>query len=141
MSEPPHEITHIVGTLDLVTDHDITGLAGVLLWTSKERHHAMAAFYRDVLGLTPRSERPGFISFEWGNVRLTISTHSGVAGVATDPLRIMVNLEVTDIAATASRLSKAGVGFSREPSEEPWGGWIATFADPDGNTIQLMQLS
>jgi predicted enzyme related to lactoylglutathione lyase len=101
----------------------------------------MAGFYRDVLGLTPRSDRPGFINFEWGGIRLTISTHSEVDGVATDPLRVMVNLEVTDITATASRLAAAGVSFSREPSEEPWGGWIATFDDPDGNTIQLMQLS
>jgi predicted enzyme related to lactoylglutathione lyase len=124
-----------------VTSHDITGLAGVLLWTSKNRHEAMAVFYRDVLGLTPRSDRPGFINFEWGGTRLTISTHSDVDGSAADPLRIMVNLEVTDIAATASRLSAAGVSFSRQPSEEPWGGWIATFEDPDGNTIQLMQLN
>ncbi len=122
-------------------ERDISGLAGVLIWTSESRHDNMARFYRDVLGLAARSDRPGFINFEWGNTRLTISTHSAVDGRSRDPLRIMVNLEVSDIAAVAGRLAAAGVVFSREPSPEPWGGWIATFDDPDGNTIQLMQLA
>ena len=30
-------------------------------------------------------------------------------------------------------LRRAGVAFSREPAREDWGGWVATFADPDGN--------
>ena len=39
-----------------------------------------------------------------------------------------------------ARLAAAGVTFTRPPELEPWGGRIATFADPDGNTLQLMQL-
>ena len=116
-------------------------MAGVLLWTTKERHPAMAAFYRDTLGLTPRSDRPGFINFAWGDTRLTVSVHSEIQGEAADPLRIMVNLATPDIHSVAARLAEAGVAFSREPSPEPWGGWIATFNDPDGNTVQLMQLA
>jgi predicted enzyme related to lactoylglutathione lyase len=112
----------------------------VLLWTSEERHADMAAFYRDVLGLVPRSDRPGFINFAWGDVRLTIAIHSEVSGRTIEPLRIMINLDVEDITAVAARLTTAGVEFSREPTPEPWGGWIATFGDPDGNTLQLMQL-
>ena len=34
-----------------------------------------------------------------------------------------------------------GVTFTREPSQEPWGGWIATIRDPDGNVVQLLQPS
>ena len=33
------------------------------------------------------------------------------------------------------QLVRAGVEFRRPPEQEPWGGWIATFFDPDGNTI------
>ena len=51
----------------------------------------------------------------------------------------MLNLAVEDIDAVAARLRAAGVTFIREPSAEPWGGSIATFEDPDGNTLQLMQ--
>jgi predicted enzyme related to lactoylglutathione lyase len=120
--------------------HDITGIAGIIIWTEPDRHAAMAAFYRDVVGLTPRSDRDGFINFDWGDFRLTISSHSAVEALSRDPLRTMINLAVADIHPVHDRLRAAGVAFSRPPEPEPWGGWIATFADPDGNTIQLMQV-
>jgi len=119
--------------------NDISGVAGVIIWTDAERHAEMAGFYRNVLGLAPRSDRDGFINFEWGDLRLTLARHSELSGPSRDPLRIMVNLAVDDIAAVYRRLSGSGVVFSRPPEQEPWGGWIATFADPDGNTLQLMQ--
>lgn len=122
-----------------MADADITGLAGVLLWTTAERHPTMAAFYRDVLGLTPRSDRPGFINFAWGDTRLTISTHSDVRGTSSEPLRIMVNLGTDDIHRVADDLTERGVELLRVPSQESWGGWIATFSDPDGNILQLLQ--
>jgi predicted enzyme related to lactoylglutathione lyase len=52
----------------------------------------------------------------------------------------MVNLAVDDIEVVYRRLRAAGVAFSRAPEREPWGGVVATFADPDGNTLQLMEL-
>ncbi len=119
--------------------NDIAGVAGVIIWTAPERHAAMASFYRDVAGLTPRSDRDGFINFEFGAMRLTVARHDQVVGESQDPLRVMVNLDVGDIQAVHQRLSAAGVTFSRPPEQEPWGGWIATFNDPDGNTVQLMQ--
>ena len=118
----------------------ITGIAGVIIWTEPARHAEMARFYRDVIGLEPRSDREGFINFEWGDFRLTVSRHSEVTGPSCDPLRTMVNLAVADIAPVYERLLAEGVTFSRPPEREPWGGWIATFNDPDGNTVQLMQV-
>ena len=117
---------------------DIEGVAGVIIWT--DRYPEMLAFYRDVLGLTPRSERPTFANFEWDGFRLSVAAHDEVHGPARDPLRIMVHFAVPDIAATHRRLVDQGVEFSRPPEQERWGGWVATFADPDGNTLQLLQL-
>ena len=117
---------------------DIEGVAGVIIWT--DRYPEMLAFYRDVLGLTPRSERSTFANFEWDGFRLSVAAHDEVHGPARDPLRIMVHLRVADIAATHRRLVEQGVEFSRAPEQERWGGWVATFADPDGNTLQLLQL-
>ena len=117
----------------------IEGLAGVLVWTEAARYPAMRDFYVDTLGLTPRSDRERFVNFDWGEQRLTVSVHAEVSGPNEDPLRLMLNLTVSDIHATAARLAANGVEFSRPPEQEPWGGWIATFADPDGNTIQLLQ--
>ena len=118
----------------------ITGLAGVLIWTGADRFAAMTTFYRDRLGLPTRTVKPDFVNFDWGGVRLSVGVHDGVEGPAHDPLRVMVNLAVDDIHAVHARLARGGVAFSRRPEAEAWGGWVATFADPDGNTLQLMQL-
>jgi predicted enzyme related to lactoylglutathione lyase len=111
----------------------------VLVWTDAERYPAMRAFYVDTLELIPRSDRERFVNFDWGNQRFTVSVHEGVTGVTSDPLRLMINFDVDDIYAVAARLASNGVDFARLPEQEPWGGWVATFHDPDGNTLQLLQ--
>lgn len=125
-------------------DASIAGLAGVILWTSAERFTSMRDFYVDTLGIRPRSEREHFVSFDWGALdehapRLTITVHSALRGIAKEPLRAMVNLEVSDIEAVHERLTALGVPFPRAPEREHFGGWIATFRDPDGNLVQLLQ--
>lgn len=118
----------------------ILGLAGVLIWTERERFGQMAEFYRDRLGLHPRTSKPDFINFDWGGVRLSVSIHDRVRGPSRDPARIMVNLAVDDIHAVHARLVRAGIVFVRAPEAEDWGGQVATFLDPDGNVLQLLQL-
>lgn len=116
----------------------IEGVVGVIIWT--ERLDAMLAFYRDTLGLDPHSVRPEFVSFKWGDMRLGIGQHSEVMGKTTEPYRVMVNLGVDDIHREYESLRAKGVAFLRAPEQEHWGGWVSTLSDPDGNTIQLMQL-
>ena len=116
----------------------IAGLAGVLIWTSAERFSALRRFYVEDLGLRPRSDRPNFVNFQMGLARLTIGVHHHVDGASRDPLRIMINLAVTDIHSAHRRLTTAGVPCLRAPSPEPWGGLVATYSDSDGNTVQLM---
>jgi predicted enzyme related to lactoylglutathione lyase len=123
-----------------MTTGSITGLAGVLVWTEQERFGDMARFYRETLGLTPRSSKGDFINFDWAGVRLSVGVHDRVRGASRDPLRVMIHLTVDDIHAVHTHLARAGVVFTREPEREDWGGWVATFTDPDGNTLQLMQL-
>lgn len=115
----------------------ITGLAGVIIWT--EDVERLASFYRDVLGLPLHSERPHFVAFRWGDVRLSVGYHDGVKGATREPYRVMVNLAVGDIHATYEALRARGVEFIRPPEREHWGGWVATFRDPDGNVLQLLQ--
>jgi predicted enzyme related to lactoylglutathione lyase len=123
-----------------MTPGSIEGLAGVLVWTSAVRFPPMVGFYRDTLGLTPRSVKDDFVNFDWSGVRLSVGVHDRVVGANGDPLRIMIHLAVHDIHAAHARLARAGVAFTRAPEREAWGGWVATFADPDGNTLQLLQL-
>jgi predicted enzyme related to lactoylglutathione lyase len=118
----------------------ILGMAGVLLWTSPDRFEAMARFYREILGLEARTRKADFVNFDWHGVRLSVGVHDGVRGASRDPRRVMVNLAVDDIQAAFRRLGAAGVVFTRPPEREAWGGMVATFTDPDGNILQLMQL-
>ena len=115
----------------------IEGVAGVIIWT--DNLAAMTAFYHDTLGLPLHSERPHFVAFEWGDMRFSIGAHTEVSGKTREPHRIMVNLATSDIRALHARLSAAGVRFIRPPEREHWGGMVATFADPDGNLLQLLE--
>lgn len=115
----------------------VKGITGVIIWTANTER--LAGFYRDVLDMEPVSQREGFIAFQFGDMRFTISDHSEVEGGAKDPLRIMVNLAVDDIHSEYQRLRGKGVEFLRQPEKEHWGGYVATFKDPDGNVLQLLQ--
>jgi predicted enzyme related to lactoylglutathione lyase len=120
---------------------NVEGLAGVIISTSPERYAPMEAFYLSLLGPHVRSQRPGFVNFQWNDQRLTVTTHREVTGEATQPARIMVNLAVTDVDRTARALEDMGTGIIRPPETEAWGGRICTAADPDGNYIQFLQLA
>lgn len=114
--------------------------AGVIIWTSADRFDSMATFYRDTLGLIPATSRPEHIAFQHRDFRLTIGVHDEISGPSKDSLRVMLNLAVDDIGASFERLRNLGVSVIRPPETESWGGWVATLSDPDGNTVQLLQL-
>ena len=116
----------------------ITGVIGVTFWT--DGLERMFTFYNDVLRLPLHSRHEDFIAFELGEVRFNIGRHREVTGQSKDPFRFMPHLGVDDIHAEARRLAESGVEFIREPEQESWGGWVATFKDPDGNVLQLLQL-
>ncbi len=98
----------------------------------------LIAFYRDALGLAPAPEvSPG--AFALGGGFLIVSAHSEVAGPATDAVRYLINFVVDDLDAERARLEAYGVRFLRSKGEEPWGGRISTFPDPDGNYCQLIE--
>lgn len=122
-----------------VTQAQQPALVGVIVHTSPDRFPAMRQFYAQVLGLLPRSDRDGFINFEWEGVRLTLHLHDRVSGESKEPDRVLINLGVDDLDRWHHRLLENEVRCLREPSREMWGGLVATYADPDGNLVQLIQ--
>lgn len=117
----------------------IDDIIGVILWT--DNLESMVGFYRDVMELPLHSHHGDFATFELRpGMRLSIGLHDRVRGPSTEPFRVMVNLSVQDIHAAHETLTERGESFIREPEQEGWGGWIATLHDPDGNTLQLMQM-
>ena len=116
----------------------INSVVGITLWTGNLEQQFR--FYHDLLRLPLHSNHGDFISFQMGeNMRLNIGTHDGVTGPSQDPYRIMPHLGVEDIHGEHQRLVAAGVEFLRPPEQEHWGGWVATFKDPDGNILQFLQ--
>jgi predicted enzyme related to lactoylglutathione lyase len=117
----------------------IKGLRVASIWS--EDVQKLLPFYRDVLGLSVGMEVPGFVVLGDPNgPALALGTHSDVKGRAGDPYRHMVGLDVDDCKAEAARLKSKGVEFIEEPNEAPGGGLtLATFKDPEGNLVQLMQ--
>lgn len=51
---------------------------------------------------------------------------------------IGVSLQVDDIHSSHARLRDRGVVFTGPPERQDWGGWLAHFDDPAGNTLTLL---
>jgi predicted enzyme related to lactoylglutathione lyase len=115
----------------------ITGLRGATIWSEDLNH--LLPFYRDVLGLPVVVDTPGFVVLgPREGPALALGTHSEVRGRNADPARHMVGLTTDDIAKDWKRLKEAGVEFVEDPKD--YGSvWVATFKDPEGNLLQLLQ--
>jgi lactoylglutathione lyase len=99
-------------------------------------------FYQGKLGLELEFSSPehGYASFSAGAVRLGVAVpgpdEAGLIGRHTG-----VGLSVADLAAEHARLSGLEVNFTMPPARQPWGGFMALMADPDGNVFYLDQVS
>lgn len=115
----------------------IKGLFGTTSWS--EDLNNLLPFYRDLLGLPVAIQIPGFVVLgKLGAATLALGTHSEVHGRNADPARHMVALETDDVDAEWKRLKGAGVEFIEDPTDSGRLR-IATFKDPEGNLVQLLQ--
>jgi catechol 2,3-dioxygenase-like lactoylglutathione lyase family enzyme len=110
-------------------------------------HSLVAAqtFYEETLGL-PRvagGSAFGYCVFEPGDVQLVIEAVSGDAPLEDRELvgRFTgVSFTVPDVNALHAELSKRGVKFTDPPERQDWGGVLATFLDPSGNELQIVEM-
>jgi predicted enzyme related to lactoylglutathione lyase len=102
------------------------------------------AFYRDTLGLPLQFEEAkfGYASFAPEGIRLGLAAVDPSAPDSTSLVgrHTGVGLGVPDLDAAHRQLSAKGVRFTMAPTRQPWGGYMATLADPDGNIFYLDQL-
>ena len=80
--------------------------------------------------------------FDCGGVRLVVEAVPADAPADEQALvgRFTgLSLAVGDIDAEHRRLAALGVRFTGAPERQFWGGWLATFCDPAGNELQLVQ--
>lgn len=97
----------------------------------------LADFYEKAIGKKPDMEEGGWYGFSVGSFFLSVGEHSEVSSEAKEPQRLMFVFETKEVKEEFDRIKEAGATVIKEPYEMG-GGWIATFADPDGNYFQLM---
>ena len=117
----------------------IKGLSTAGIW-SEDIQKNLLPFYRDVLGLPLAIDMPEFVVLgsDPTGPSVTLGTHSEVKGKNMDPARHMVGLATDDIHADVQRLKSKGVEFIEEPTAFD-NVTVATFKDPEGNYLQLVQ--
>ena len=104
-----------------------------------ENPERLRDFYEKVFDRKPDMSEGGYYGFLVGQCFINFGPHDKVKGKNQYPERIMLNFETTDVRAEFERIKGLGAEVIAEPyqmGEMP--GWIATFADPDGNFFQLM---
>jgi predicted enzyme related to lactoylglutathione lyase len=77
---------------------------------------------------------------KFGAVYLIIDTRSDVTDKNPEPGRMILNFDVADARAVAARLEEVGASWLAE-LEDRDGSLFATAIDPDGNYVQIVQLS
>jgi predicted enzyme related to lactoylglutathione lyase len=101
-------------------------------------------FYRDTLGLPLQfeEEKFGYASFSPDGIRLGLARVDPSSPGSSELVgrHTGVGFGVPDLDAAHRQLAAKAVHFTMVPTEQPWGGYMATFADPDGNLFYLDQL-
>jgi catechol 2,3-dioxygenase-like lactoylglutathione lyase family enzyme len=110
----------------------------VYYWT-RDMSRAVA-FYRDVLGLElVRRSGDSWAEFRIGP-GVFLALHGAVEGRAVQPGGATAVFAVDDLDASVRTLEDRGVRFDEEQAGEVAGfARFASFADPDGNTVQLIE--
>ncbi len=99
------------------------------------------AFYREKLGLKPISPdtpKRKYAAFSVGGT--VFALHGGYSGKVGET-NIALHFAFKDLKSQVKRFKANGVKFAREIELMPWGEYQATFVDPDGNEIDMVQLA
>lgn len=101
-------------------------------------------FFQKTLGLPLQfsDEKFGYASVDAGPVRM------GIAQVDPQDDQSMAlvgrhsgfGFGVPDLVKAHAELEAKGVQFTAKPEKYPWGGFMALFADPDGNVFYLDEI-
>jgi catechol 2,3-dioxygenase-like lactoylglutathione lyase family enzyme len=96
----------------------------------------LRAWYEEAFGAPLNAD--GFLEF--GGVAVLIDRRDDVAKQTAEPERVILNFHVDDARATAAHLDGVGVTWVAEV-EYRSNAWFGTLLDPDGNLIQIIELT
>lgn len=100
----------------------------------------LGAWYAAALEPEEDTKANGYRVLKFGTFYVLIDRRSDIGDSNPEPGRIILNFDVADARAVASRLDDMGVKWLA-PLEDRDGSFFATAIDPDGNYVQIIQLS
>ncbi len=109
----------------------------LLASTNPER---LRAWYVAALSPEEDSKVDGYRVLKFGGFHVLIDSRSDVADKNPEPGRVILNFDVDDARAIAARLDEMGAEWLAE-LEDRDGSLFGTVIDPDGNYVQIIQLS
>jgi catechol 2,3-dioxygenase-like lactoylglutathione lyase family enzyme len=112
-----------------------TPALGSILLASTDAER-LRQWYERAFDVTPNPD--GFLEF--GAVSVLIDSRDDVADRALESARAILNFHVDDAHATAAHLETVGVTWVTEV-EFRSDAWFGTLLDPDGNLIQIIELT
>jgi predicted enzyme related to lactoylglutathione lyase len=117
----------------------VTGIGGVFVRSKDPK--ALAAWYRDVLGLEIKSWGGAILRYDAPGhpaVAVWAAFPAGSSEMAPSTRDVMINLAVDDMDAIVARLTAKGVHVIKRDDTDPHGRftWIL---DSDGTKIELWQ--
>ncbi len=107
-----------------------------VVWMTTSDMDRAVNFYRDILGLPVTYTSPYWSSVQCGSC--SIGIHAGGDGTPA-PRGWTLCLVASDLKALKAQLQQAGVWIADELHETPRG-MLMDFQDPDGSTLQAIQL-
>lgn len=112
-------------------------LTGLMI--GSENPKALGEFYTKLFGAAGW-QQDDWYGFDIGGGTLMVGPHSEVKGSNQSPARIMITLVSEDVVAEAERFKGLGAvviaePYHPDPKDESI--WLATFADPENNYLQL----
>jgi predicted enzyme related to lactoylglutathione lyase len=96
---------------------------------------AAKAVYTALLGMPPTSDSSYYVGFEAEGQQIGLVPGGGQQGM-TSPVAYW---HVSDIEAILAEVTAAGAAVKESPRDVGGGRLVATFTDPDGNVLGLIQ--
>jgi predicted enzyme related to lactoylglutathione lyase len=109
----------------------------LLASTDPER---LRTWYVAALDPAENTDVGGYRVLKFGEFYVMIDSRADIGDKNPEPGRMILNFDVADARAVAARLGDLGVSWLAE-LEDRDGSLFATAIDPDGNYVQIIQLS
>ena len=110
-------------------------IGSILLGTRDPQR--LRSWYSTAFGAEPNAD--GFLAF--GDVGVLIDARDDVSATNPEPGRVILNFHTDDARAIADHLDEIGATWLVRVEERDFGMLFGTVIDPDGNYIQIIELS